>query len=92
VKLDADKNTHPLYNKTLSPIVAVMSITGTTHMSEPQKSDALKKLVWFIIALAILGTFIAMIHYFAVDLPLQQALLHAPTNTVQFGSKVLLQG
>jgi len=50
-------------------------------MSEIQQSDALKKLVWFIIALAILGTVIAMIHYFAIDLPLQQALLHAPANS-----------
>jgi hypothetical protein len=50
-------------------------------MSEIQQSDALKKLVWFIIALAILGTVIAMIHYFAIDLPLQQALLHAPMNS-----------
>jgi ABC-type antimicrobial peptide transport system permease subunit len=49
-------------------------------MSESQQSDALKKLVWFIIALAILGTVVAMIHYFAVDLPLQQATLHAPHN------------
>ena len=49
-------------------------------MSEAQQSDALKKLVWFIIALAILGTVVAMLHYFAIDLPLQQAALHAPAN------------
>ena len=49
-------------------------------MSEIQQSDALKKLVWFIIALAILGTVIAMLHYFAIDLPIQQAALHAPAN------------
>lgn len=49
-------------------------------MSEIQQSDALKKLVWFIIALAILGTVIAMLHYFAIDLPIQQAALHAPVN------------
>ena len=49
-------------------------------MSEAQQSDALKKLVWFIIALAILGTVVAMLHYFAIDLPIQQAALHAPAN------------
>lgn len=49
-------------------------------MSETQQSDALKKLVMFIIALAILGTVVAMLHYFAIDLPIQQAALHAPAN------------
>jgi archaellum component FlaG (FlaF/FlaG flagellin family) len=49
-------------------------------MSEIQQSDALKKLVWFIIALAILGSVIAMLHYFAIDLPIQQAALHSPAN------------
>lgn len=53
-------------------------------MSEIQQSDALKKLVWFIIALAILGTFVAMLHYVAIDLPIQQAALHVPTNTYDF--------
>ena len=50
-------------------------------MSEAQQSDAMKKLVLFIIGLAILGTVMAMIHYFAVDLPIQQAMLHAPANS-----------
>ena len=49
-------------------------------MSETQQSDALKKLVMFIIALAILGTVVAMLHYFAIDLPIQQAALHVPAN------------
>jgi len=50
-------------------------------MTEPQHSDALKKLVIFIIALAILGTIIALAWYFAMDLPtLQAAALHAPMN------------
>ena len=49
-------------------------------MSEIQQSDALKKLVWFIIALAILGTVVAMLHYVAIDLPIQQAALHMPAN------------
>ena len=52
-------------------------------MSEAQHSDALKKLVLFIIALAILGTVVAMLHYFAIDLPLQQAALHAPVNVAE---------
>ncbi|MDP3565479.1 MAG: hypothetical protein Q8R70_13425 [Methanoregula sp.] len=51
-------------------------------MTEPQQSDALKNLVIFIIALAILGTIIALAWYFAVDLPIQQAAANlAPTNT-----------
>ena len=49
-------------------------------MSEIQQSDALKKLVLFIIALAIFGTIIALAWYFAVDLPIQQAAHHAPAN------------
>jgi xanthine/CO dehydrogenase XdhC/CoxF family maturation factor len=49
-------------------------------MTEAQQSDVLKKLVWFIIALAIFGTVVAMLHYFAIDLPIQQAALHAPVN------------
>ena len=50
-------------------------------MSGVQQSDALKNLVLFMIALAILGTVIALAWYFAVDLPLQQAAGNlAPTN------------
>jgi hypothetical protein len=50
-------------------------------MSEPQQSDALKNLVIFVIALAIIGTIIALAWYFLVDLPaLQAAVLHAPMN------------
>jgi hypothetical protein len=50
-------------------------------MTGPQQSDALKKLVIFIIALAILGTIIAPAWYFAVDLPIQQAAaLDVPEN------------
>ncbi|PKL70478.1 MAG: hypothetical protein CVV30_03740 [Methanomicrobiales archaeon HGW-Methanomicrobiales-1] len=50
-------------------------------MTNDQPSDAMKKLVHFIIALAILGTVIALAWYFAVDLPLQQAAANlAPTN------------
>jgi hypothetical protein len=52
-------------------------------MSGVQQSDALKKLVIFIIALAILGTIIAFAWYFAVDLPLRQAAsLHSPANSL----------
>ncbi|MCX6688249.1 MAG: hypothetical protein NTZ39_00895 [Methanoregula sp.] len=49
-------------------------------MTEPQHSDALKNLVIFIIALAIIGTIIALAWYFAVELPIQQAAIHAPAN------------
>ena len=52
-------------------------------MSGVQQSDALKNLVLFMIALAILGTIIALAWYFAVDLPLQQAAgIQAPTNSI----------
>lgn len=49
-------------------------------MTETQHSDALKKLVVFIIALAIIGTVIALVWYFAVELPLQLAALLPPAN------------
>jgi len=61
-----------LYLKGVSP--------ENRHMSAIQQSDALKKLVWFIVALAIAGTVVAMLHYVAIDLPIQQAALHTPTN------------
>jgi hypothetical protein len=50
------------------------------HMTHAQQSDAMKKLVWFMIGLAILGTIIALAWYFAVDLPLWQAALQVPKN------------
>ena len=49
-------------------------------MFEIQQSDALKKLVIFIIALAILGSIIALAWHFGIELPIQQGALHAPTN------------
>ena len=49
-------------------------------MTNAQQSDSLKNLVIFIVALAILGTLVAFAWYFAVDLPLQQAALQAPSN------------
>jgi len=49
-------------------------------MSEAQQSDAMKKLVIFIVALAILGIIIALVWYFAVELPIQQAPLLAPPD------------
>lgn len=49
-------------------------------MTEAQHSDALKKLVISMIVLAIAGTIIALAVYYAIDLPLQQAALHAPAN------------
>jgi len=36
--------------------------------------------VIIIIGMAILGTIIALAMYFAVELPIQQAALHAPAN------------
>ena len=49
-------------------------------MSGSQQSDALKKLVLFIIALAILGTIIALVWHFGIELPAQLAALHVPAN------------
>jgi uncharacterized membrane protein len=39
-------------------------------------SDALRDLVIFCIALAILGTIFALVMYFAVELPFQQVAAH----------------
>ena len=47
-------------------------------MTDTPSSDALKHLIWFMIGLAILGTILALVLYYAVELPAQQALLHAP--------------
>jgi hypothetical protein len=47
-------------------------------MTSAPPSDALKNLVIFIIVLAVAATIIALAWYFAVELPAQQALLHAP--------------
>jgi len=56
-------------------------------MTETQQSDALKNLVIFVIALAIIGTIIALAWYFTVDLPsLQAAVLQAPMNKPNPGS------
>ena len=49
-------------------------------MTETQRSDAMKNLVIFMIKLAILGTILAFAWYLAVELPLQQAALHTPSN------------
>lgn len=49
-------------------------------MTESLAADTLKKLVWFITGLAILGTIFAIVLYFAVDLPAQLALIHAPQS------------
>lgn len=52
-------------------------------MTEAQRSDAMKNLVLFIMGLAVLGTIVALVLYFAVDLPaMQAAALHAPANTM----------
>jgi hypothetical protein len=50
----------------------------------PQTSpeSPLTRLVLFIVVLAIAGTFVAGIHFFAVDLPAQKTI-QAPENLVQ---------
>jgi len=53
-------------------------------MTEVQQSDALKKLVIFIIVVAIIATIVALAIYFTVELPIQQAALHAPANKALF--------
>jgi hypothetical protein len=42
--------------------------------------DAIKKNILLMVCLAILGCIIAGVHYFVIDLPIQQAALHAPAN------------
>ena len=51
-------------------------------MSEAQSSDAMKNLVIVIIKLAILGAILALAGHFLVELPLQQVVVHVPTNGV----------
>ena len=46
--------------------------------------EFIKKIVLVMAYLAILGCIIAGVHYFAIDLPLQQAALHAPANGISF--------
>jgi hypothetical protein len=49
-------------------------------MSSPQPTQSpLARLVLFMICLALAGSFVAILHYFAVDLPQQNAVL-APEN------------
>jgi len=52
-------------------------------MTDTQQPDALKKLLVFIIALAILATIIAIAWNFAVDLPQQPKTLQAPANSLE---------
>lgn len=49
-------------------------------MTNAQPPDVMKQLVLFVIGIAILGTIIALAMYFGIELPAQQALLHAPIN------------
>jgi len=42
--------------------------------------EAIRKIVLVMVYLAILGCIIAGVHYVAIDLPIQQAALHAPAN------------
>ena len=41
----------------------------------------LARLVLFMVCLAMAGSFVARIHYFAVELPTQEAALTAPANS-----------
>jgi len=47
-------------------------------MADTPTSDTIRNLVWFMIGLAILGTILALVLYYSVELPAQQALLHLP--------------
>ncbi|GAB6285506.1 MAG: hypothetical protein STSR0009_17070 [Methanoregula sp.] len=47
-------------------------------MTNAPVSDALKNLVIFILVLAVAATIVALVGYFAVELPAQQAVLQAP--------------
>jgi len=47
-------------------------------MAKTPQPDALKQLILFMIGLAVLGTILALVIYYAVELPAQQALLHVP--------------
>lgn len=50
-------------------------------MSEAQQFNALMKLVLFMVCLAAAGSILAGAHYYAVDLPQQNAIrMVAPTN------------
>jgi hypothetical protein len=61
----------------------------TMTASPPGKSPLLR-LVLFIICLAITGSIIAGVHYFAIDLP-QQQNMQAPTNAGSFCSYAVAQ-
>jgi hypothetical protein len=47
-------------------------------MTKAAHPDALKNLIIFLVGLAILGTIIALVVYFAVVIPAEQGLLPAP--------------
>ena len=52
-------------------------------MPEPQKSP-LARLILFMVCLGIAGSLVAGAHYYAVDLPEQQArALQAPANAIE---------
>lgn len=46
----------------------------------PSEQSSLTRLVVVIACLALAGSFVAVMHYYVVDLPQQQALLHPPFN------------
>ena len=44
--------------------------------------EALRNIVLVMVCLAIPGCILAGVHYVAIDLPVQQAALHVPANSV----------
>jgi len=47
----------------------------------PGKFSPLARLVLFIVCLAFAAGIVAGVHYLAIDLPAQEAVLHAPANS-----------
>jgi len=50
--------------------------------------DALTCLLIFTLILAVVGTIIALAWYFGVELPIQNAALHAPTNIFKINGPI----
>jgi hypothetical protein len=73
---------HPFRNAEIVRLLTGIHLTKNEGllMSEAQSSDAMKSLVIVIIKLAILGAILALAGHFLVELPIQQAAVHVPTN------------
>ncbi|MFA4886509.1 MAG: hypothetical protein WC601_12195 [Desulfotomaculaceae bacterium] len=58
-------------------------------MTETRQPDILKNLVIFIVCLALAGTVIALLWYFAAELPVQQAsMLSLPANNNELAQTI----